>query len=502
MLPQPMPRSEPSANEFSSFSEPDLVRLLEQHVQAGFPPDLALDLVLNELVVRAADATHASAAALALVRGDEMVCRAATGLHAPDLGVPLNTRDGLSGACVRTHSAQLCDDTEFDPRVDLVLSRRLGIRSILIVPLFDAEPHPLTRDASSEVPPPQLDGVLEIFSPLPNDFSLSDQLLLEDFARECGRVHLAAANITARPPAEIIPPDQEFVKADAEPVSPAVVSLTTDDELPSPTPELIMDSSADDSPTPLPRQAQPYESWTLILGGLGILAAAVVSFMIGSRIGWITASRTPSSNSPPVSSASSPPVASAKSSAIAHSSNSTPTKRAPKTSENSPNAAAAGFSDGLVVYEKGKVIFRVAPAPAANGARSPAQPSSADRAHDSATSQASSRVTAPVAPASSKGVTPHVIWLAPTQAEGRLLNRVEPEYPAEALAAHRAGEVTLEIQVAEDGSVSSVRSLTGDPLLAAAAAQAVLSWRYRPYLQNDHPAPFQTDVTLTFALPN
>src|SRR5271157_2765789 len=141
MLPQPMSRSEPSAHDFSPLAQPDPVRLLEQHVQAGFPPDLALDLVLNELVVRAADATQASAAALALVRGDEMVCRAATGLHAPDLGIPLNTSDGLSGACVRTHTTQLCDDTESDPRVDPALSRRLGIRSILIVPVFDAEPH-------------------------------------------------------------------------------------------------------------------------------------------------------------------------------------------------------------------------------------------------------------------------------------------------------------------------------------------------------------------------
>ncbi len=69
-------------------SLPDPSHALEQHVLSGFPPDLALDLVLNELVVRAAEATRASAAALALVRGNEneMVCRAATGQLAPGLG--------------------------------------------------------------------------------------------------------------------------------------------------------------------------------------------------------------------------------------------------------------------------------------------------------------------------------------------------------------------------------------------------------------------------------
>ena len=79
MFPHPMSRSEFRPDE----SHPDLTRLLEENLLAGFPLDLALDLVLNELVVRAAEATRASAAALALARGDEMVCRAATGVATP-----------------------------------------------------------------------------------------------------------------------------------------------------------------------------------------------------------------------------------------------------------------------------------------------------------------------------------------------------------------------------------------------------------------------------------
>src|SRR5271156_2936394 len=133
MFPQPMSRPEFSPDD----SPTDPARTLEQHVLAGFPPDLALDLVLNELVVRAAEATRASSAALALARGDDMVCRAATGDLAPDLGVALNTRDGLSGACLQTRQPQLSVDTEFDPRIDPAVSRRLGIRSILVVPVFD-----------------------------------------------------------------------------------------------------------------------------------------------------------------------------------------------------------------------------------------------------------------------------------------------------------------------------------------------------------------------------
>ena len=94
------------------------------------------------------------------------------------------------------------------------------------------------------------------------------------------------------------------------------------------------------------------------------------------------------------------------------------------------------------------------------------------------------------------------VWLAPDAAEARLRHRVEPQYPAEALAAHRAGDVVLEVFVGEDGSIGSIRTVSGDPLLAGAAADAVRSWRYEPYRVHGHLAEFQTEVTLKFALPD
>src|SRR2546423_1063038 len=139
MLPLSRSLSDPHAEDWNPVSQSDLVQALERQIAGGFPPGLALDLILNELVVRASTATRARSAALALKRGDEMVCRAATGDHAPDLGIPLNTRDGLSGACLRTGQSQLCLDTETDPRVDAATSRRLGIRSMLVVPVLDGE---------------------------------------------------------------------------------------------------------------------------------------------------------------------------------------------------------------------------------------------------------------------------------------------------------------------------------------------------------------------------
>ena len=171
---RPMPRLDPSFHRPEPLVPSDLSHDLEQHVEAGFPADLALDLVLNELVIHAASVTGASGAAAALLRDDEMVVRAANGRLAPDLGVPLSMRDGLMGACVRTLSAQLSNDTESDPRVDRAVLRGLGIRSILIVPVLE--------DSSAFDGKSHLIGILEVFSQVSNAFSDSSRTALAEFA--------------------------------------------------------------------------------------------------------------------------------------------------------------------------------------------------------------------------------------------------------------------------------------------------------------------------------
>jgi TonB family protein len=473
-------------------SHPDLTRLLEDHLLAGFPLDLALDLVFNELVVRAAAATHASAAALALARGDEMVCRAATGHVAPDLGIPLNTRDGLSGACLQTRQPQLSVDTEFDPRVDPAISRRLGIRSILIVPVFDLNNAQFT-------------GVLEVFSTSPAAFSNSDQKLLEGFAEECARIRQAAVELSQRKPVatvaspELIPP--ELIAPEFTP------------------PEFV-------APSPLPARRPPYEAWTLVLASLVILATIAVSFLIGYRIGWLRTAASHTQTSQPVPAETSVPRAQAKSCVgtagpgcpAEHSSAATTAAHRANTSSSEKASAKASrhtspAADELVVYEKGKVIFRMKPAPAKpDQAKRQAKPDSTRQDSDSVVEASSTTriATTKLAPtkitttkiATTKLAPAQSVWLSPAQAETRLLRRTEPQYPPSALATHRAGNVVLEVQVAEDGSVSNIHTLSGDPLLAAAATEAVRNWRYQPYRQHDHPAQFQTDVTIVFTLPN
>jgi TonB family protein len=462
MFPQPMSRSEFHPDDLSL----DLTGILEQHVRAGFPPELALDLALNELVVRAAEATRAAAAALALLRGDEMVCRAATGHLAPDLGVPLNTRDGLSGACLQTRQPQLSVDTEFDPRIDPVISRRLGIRSILIVPVFDINNSQFT-------------GVLEVFSTTPAAFSHTDQKLLEGFAEECARIRHVAIEISQRKPAAPGRADADQLEAQSGLIVPEFATAVSHTA-----------------------NRAPYEIWTVVLGALAILATIAVSFLIGSRIGWLgpTVSHAPTAQSAQVNSI------------VIQTGESAATKsRVPKLSVTRTTTGAPAKStsttsnipdDELVVYEKGKVIFRMKPAANNSGGLKHQQSNPDSTKQDSDTIVEASSTTRIAATKPAEIKTASAVWLSPAKAETRLLSRTEPHYPPAALATHRAGNVVLEVQVAEDGTVASIRTLSGDPLLAGAATEAVRNWRYQPYRQHDHPSQFQTDVTLSFTLPN
>jgi putative methionine-R-sulfoxide reductase with GAF domain len=96
---------------------------------------LDLEPAISAITARAQHLTGATGAAIALRKGDEIVCRARAGRTAPDLGVRLQTDAGISAEAVRTGEVMLCNDAERNPRVDLASCRRLGVRSILVSPL-------------------------------------------------------------------------------------------------------------------------------------------------------------------------------------------------------------------------------------------------------------------------------------------------------------------------------------------------------------------------------
>src|SRR6202521_537195 len=97
--------------------------------------EIDLEPGISIIAEKAQALTGATGAAIALRRGNEIVCRARTGRTAPDIGVRLQTDTGLSAECVRTGEVLLCNDAESNPRADWASCRRMGVRSILVAPL-------------------------------------------------------------------------------------------------------------------------------------------------------------------------------------------------------------------------------------------------------------------------------------------------------------------------------------------------------------------------------
>ena len=79
--------------------------------------------------------TGAISAAIVVGAADGMRCRAKIGATVPDVGTPLYSGIGLSGLCLQTGEVQLSNDTNVDSRVDLEACKKLGIRSLLVLPL-------------------------------------------------------------------------------------------------------------------------------------------------------------------------------------------------------------------------------------------------------------------------------------------------------------------------------------------------------------------------------
>ena len=99
-------------------------------------PESELNSILQLTAERAQYITGASASAIALKKGPELVCCAATGTIAPDCGARLEMKSGLIAECIRTAEVLRCDNADLDPRVNIESCRRLGIESVVVMPLY------------------------------------------------------------------------------------------------------------------------------------------------------------------------------------------------------------------------------------------------------------------------------------------------------------------------------------------------------------------------------
>ena len=107
--------------------------------------------------------------------------------------------------------------------------------------------------------------------------------------------------------------------------------------------------------------------------------------------------------------------------------------------------------------------------------------------------------TQPVLPAPRPATPVRPIRLS-SMREGDLIHKVLPVYPPLARSARIQGQVVLQAVISRQGAIKDLRVLSGHPMLAPAAIEAVKQWRYRPYVLNSEPVEVETQVTVNFSL--
>lgn len=93
------------------------------------------------------------------------------------------------------------------------------------------------------------------------------------------------------------------------------------------------------------------------------------------------------------------------------------------------------------------------------------------------------------------------LQLPPESVQSLLIRRVAPTYPPLARQARIQGTVVLKVIISKSGDVRHLLLVSGHPLLAPAAIEALKQWKYRPYEQDGQPVEIETTVQINFSLP-
>jgi diguanylate cyclase (GGDEF)-like protein/PAS domain S-box-containing protein len=125
--------------------------------------DLDLESVMNLICERTQELTGGGSAMILLFNGEEFVPRATTGFLRGRIGPRVPLEGTLTGWVYRNNRSAVCNDTETDARAS-TLTRELGIRAVVVVPLLHGD-HTV--------------GQLQVHSEEPNAFADEDLHSLE-----------------------------------------------------------------------------------------------------------------------------------------------------------------------------------------------------------------------------------------------------------------------------------------------------------------------------------
>jgi TonB family protein len=527
--------------------------------------ELALEIVLNEIVEQGCQITGATGAAIVLDRDGELSCRASSGSTAPELGSRIDRSSGLVGACLRTNKTLWCDDTLTDSRAEAEPMKESGVRSVVIMPLLQGD---------------ILTGIFTLFSTQPYAFGVRDERALETLADRT-LINLEHASEPFDGPADATGPAADLQEEDMQKIglqhvglpNIALQSLETANaaanevdvrqiaqhafrlaELSSANGNGPKDALSDshkkeaDSaagsasehdfafPDFGPAEIKP-EDIHVLLENAGVIAPAPA---------------TPR------------PAPAQKPALPLHPAIEEPAENERRAEKPVDYISwAMGFAIvsvsvllGLVLGQHFVLSHSHTPVRAAStatvpaAAQKPAQtnppPAStpvstaaakatrlarASASHESATSSdetvppggllvlengrevfrlppeknedtaSAQQLMQPASELDPESRSQAVVEVPEATAQRELLHRVEPEYPDAARQQNVQGRVMLEVHIGMDGSVQDVEVVSGPPVLAQASIDSVKQWRFKPRVVNGQPVEMQTRVTFDFELP-
>jgi periplasmic protein TonB len=99
-----------------------------------------------------------------------------------------------------------------------------------------------------------------------------------------------------------------------------------------------------------------------------------------------------------------------------------------------------------------------------------------------------------------KVATPTRVRVSQGVTQGLLIRKVQPNYPPLARQARIQGQVLLAAEISKDGTIENLHLISGHPMLAPAAIEAVKQWKYKPYILNGEPVEVETQITVNFTL--
>jgi TonB family protein len=250
-----------------------------------------------------------------------------------------------------------------------------------------------------------------------------------------------------------------------------------------------------------------YAAWTYQPGFRAIVQPQVDHAL---QLAGIVPASTPVTPAPASVRPAAVPAAAAPALVAADDKSKTPATASDSVTDSTTPSATGSTAGSSTASAPGKPVAvpnaTITPSTAlASGSAATAAPAStkleASKAADSKSAIAKKDATATPSPDVPLPGESSAIILSSKGAEKRLAYSIAPKYPAEARTAGAEGTILLKEVVNEAGKVEGVRLVDGNPALATAAISAVKQWRYRPYVRDGKPQPFQTVVIIDFQRP-